>query len=232
MATVCGAIAIKGICSTIPRPLKEIKMADEHLHQTEAELSEFEQWKRWRDELADIGGGLIVESTSDSPEQILAAMFAPQDVRGPKVEIASRGVRTKSGGVEHGDDDLAVEDYREVVDGREMRADKRAFEKRFTEYEEANPGFTGALNGVIPEATRRVILQSSNGPAIAAFLSESREICRALCDLATSGKIVEVVARTREIGRDLDNMGLNLGGSYSDFRESRNRQDNIRRRPR
>jgi len=113
-----------------------------------------------------------------------------------------------------------------------LKAHKRAFEKRFTEYEEANPGFTGALNGVIPEATRRVILQATNGPAIAAFLSEKPEVCRALCDLAVSGRIVEVVARTREIGRDLDRMGMNLDGSYSDFRESRNRQDGIRRRPR
>src|SRR5215472_11436586 len=98
MATACSAIAIKGIiCSTIPRPLKEIKMADEHLHQSEAELSEFEQYMQQREAARDVFGGVLIESTTDSLDDIAAAAFQPEIVQGPKVEIGTRGVRTKAG---------------------------------------------------------------------------------------------------------------------------------------
>jgi len=62
-------------------------MNDDLVHRSESEVSEFEQWRRFRDDLYDIGDGVIVESTSDTREQILDAMFAPMAVKGPKVEV-------------------------------------------------------------------------------------------------------------------------------------------------
>jgi len=204
------------------------------VHQTPEEVSEFEQWQRERDAIRAITGGVVLESTSDDPEQILAAMFQAEDVRGPKLEIGARGIRTSRGGTEHQDpDEAGIEDYRQAVPGRELRADRAAFQRRADEYSETHRDFDAVLsqNIQIPVAAERTLYQLANGPQVADFLGRSPEVARALCDLAQQGQIVEVVRRVREMGRDLERMGMNLDGSYSDFRESRNRQDNIRRRP-
>ena len=209
-------------------------MADQ-LHQTEGELSAFEQWQRQRDAIRDITGGIVLESTSDDPEQIMAAMFAPQDVAGPKVEIGARGIRTSRGGTEHQDpDEAGIEDYRQAVPGRELRADRAAFQRRADEYSETHRDFDAVLsqNIQIPVAAERTLYQLANGPQVADFLGRSPEVARALCDLAQQGQIVEVVRRVREMGRDLERMGMNLDGSYADFRSTRNNQDKMRRRPR
>jgi len=208
-------------------------MADEHLHQSEAELSEFEQYMQQREAARDVFGGVLIESTTDSLDDIAAAAFQPEIVQGPKVEIGTQGVRTKAGGTER-DDETGIEDYRQAVAGKELRADQQAFKRRADEFAQSHPGFDQALNqgGEIPLGVQRTILRLPNGPAVAHFLAVSPEMRLALCDLAGKGRVLEAVAMVQRLSKDLAFGGMNLNGTYTEFRDGRNRSDQLRRRPR
>lgn len=208
----------------------------EHLeHQSESEISAHEAFLRERDAVREITGGLTIESTSDTPDQIAAALFAPTEVRGPVVTVATRSVQTSRGGLEHPDDEVALEDHRTAVPGQELTDDQRAFKARADEYALSYPDFGQVLNqgGEIPLACQRTILKLQNGPQVAHFLATTgTEVRAALCNLAAEGKVLQAVARTRQIGADLERMNWNLEGDYTQYRDSRNAADRLRRRQR
>jgi hypothetical protein len=193
--------------------------------------SEFEEWADMRDAATDATGGILIESTTDTPEQVIAAnMLAPRQERTQTVTVAHAIRPRASDGVtdrEH----FTVEEFREECDGKELRQDKKRYQRNREEFRKNTPDFdavsTNAGDVPIYESVRRTILKLDNGPQVEHFLGTRPEVADSLLALDP----LAAAATVRFIARDLQSgMPLPDDATYSEYKShTANRRARSRR---
>ncbi len=194
--------------------------------------SEFEQWADERDAARAATGGLLVESTTDDPEAVLAANVMQPLTEREQTVVVSHPVRPSqsSGATEW--EHFTVENYGGPYDGAELRKDGARFLKNLEAFREATPGFdvATATAAELPmqESVRRAILKADNGPQIFHFLCLSPGVTTELSRMPP----LEAAVAVRQMARDLQMGTVDPQGSYQDWRNEMNRREAVRRRGR
>jgi hypothetical protein len=197
----------------------------------EAYRTEYEQWADMRDSAREATGGVLVESTTDTPEQVIAAnMMQPVAERGQVVTV-SHAVRPRAsdGATDH--ENFTTERYIEECDGRELRQDKARFDRNCKEFRKTTPDFdvvtTNGGDVPIYESVRRTIVGLDNGPQVEHFLAAHPEVADSLLAL----KPLAAAAAVRAMARDLANqMVVPEGSSYEEYKDHTNaRRARLRR---
>jgi hypothetical protein len=184
-----------------------------------------------RDSARDATGGILVESTTDSPAEVVSAnMMQPVAERGQIVTV-SHAVRPRAsdGATDH--ENFTTERYIEECDGRELRQDKARFDRNRKEFCKTTPDFdvvtTNGGDVPIYESVRRTIVGLDNGPQVEHFLAAHPEVADSLLAL----KPLAAAAAVRAMARDLQNgVPLPDDATYSEYKSHTNeRRTRLRR---
>jgi hypothetical protein len=162
-----------------------------------------------------------VQITSNDGEidQRLAEL-QPYVETGLTVSVSQPGQRTGDGGTEHSEP--VVEDYSQVVPGRELEESATAYNQRLEDYKAAHADFDGLVgNSTVPivQGVRDEILRAPNGPQIVHFLASYPEVAQGLLNMHP----LEAARHVREdMGPDLQRGILPIDGDYESWRRARN----------
>jgi hypothetical protein len=187
--------------------------------------SDFEEWQNMREAAREASGGILIESSTDDPKDIVTAnMFQPRVVHEQTVTLSHAHRPSEPGGPTEPSERLTEERYGGVVDGAELRADQARFLRGLAEACEADPQFDREVqsgdSGLISEGVRRAILKAENSVQTYHFLCVSPEVTD---ELARMDPYLAAVA-VRQISKDLQNgQALPQNASYSEWAAHRNR---------
>lgn len=185
--------------------------------------NEFEEWADTRDSAREATGGILIESTTDTPEQVIAANMVPPVAERGRVVTVSHPVRPReSDGAterEYFTEERDVEEH----DGYELRQDKARFAKNEKEFKKYTPDYdvvtTSGDDVPIYESVRRVILHLNNGPQVVHFLNKHPEVADQLMQVDPFA----AAAAVRDMARDLANgMTLPDNATYEQYKAHMN----------
>jgi hypothetical protein len=185
-----------------------------------------------RDAAREATGGILIESTTDDPKDVIEANLFQPKVTYEQVVTLSHQVRpSEPGGPTEGEGDVSEERFTRWRDGAELRSDAARHQKNLAAARKSNPDFdleTRAGDELpLSEAARRAVLRSENSAQVYHFLSVIPAVAN---ELATMHPHAQAVA-IRVISHDLAN-GMPPDSSYSAWRDARNQYTARRRQGR
>lgn len=159
----------------------------------------------------------IVSTDSEFDQRV--AELAPYVESRTVVTVSQPGHRTASGETEHAEP--AIEDYSEILPGRELEESAAAYNQRLEDFIADHPDFDGLVrNSTVPivQGVRDEILRAPNGPQIAHFLASYPEVAQGLLNMHP----LEAARHVREdMGPDLARGILPIDGDYESWRRAR-----------
>jgi hypothetical protein len=191
--------------------------------------SDFEQWADARDAAREATGGILIESSTDAPEDALIANMMQPQVARDQVVVVSHLVRPDSSGATESER-FTVEHFGGIEDGEELRRDHAKFRKNLESFRAETPDFDALVASAgdlqIQDSVRRVIVKADNGPQVFHFLLSSPELVRSLAAMDA----LAAAASVRQISRDLENgQALPANAAYGDYANYMNQRE-VRRR--
>jgi hypothetical protein len=185
--------------------------------------NDFEQWKAERDAAREATGGILIESTTDAPEDVITANLFQPHITYEQTVTVSHPVRPSEPGGPTDGEMFTEEHYGAARDGAELRSDTARFLKNLAAARKANPNFDreteGAEDQLVSEAARRSILKCENSGEVYHFLALSPMLTASLAAMHPHRQAVFV----RQISRDLaEGAALPPDSSYSQWATRRN----------